>query len=295
MDRHSLQMINTGQLRAVALWSAYLLTNAAAYAAPASNWQLLRPIGGHFSVRVPKLVNQSDLPSSNGVKMRSWTIVSGANIYTVVAMYSANSDFKSLIADPANFQKRIINGFTFQERTAPRTKDSLPIRTLFHCSKNHAVMISESAPQLPSINDQFFKSIEIEENRVVPMKTINHTKSGLSFLFPSEFKSEDGYWTGQDNDNNYAVEVAPVEKMSETEQLKYMQDFADRIGTKRSNDKITKVQGCRAREFCHGNGKFMIIVAPSWSYTFACIGADDAASTIKARDGFFKSIAIKPL
>lgn len=291
MSRPPLDMMTKGRLAVGALWLAYLLNNPA-NAETASSWQLLRPIGGHFSIRVPKLVNQSDIPSSNGVKMRSWTIVSGGNIYTVLAMYSANSDFKSLIADPANFQNRVINGYTFQERTAPRTKDSLPTRTLFHSSKNHAVMISESAPQLPSVNDRFFKSIEIEDNRVMPMKKITDAKSGLSFLFPAEFKSEDGYWTGQDNDNNYAVEIAPLSKMSEPEQLRYMQDFADRIGTKRSNDKVTRVQSYRAREFCHGNGKFLVVVSPSWGYTFACIGADDSASTVKARNNFFNSIRI---
>lgn len=291
MSSQPLHSTTIGRLMIAALGSTCLLIDPA-YAETSSNWQVLRPIGGYFSVRVPKLVNQSDLPSNNGVKMRSWTIASGGNIYTVVAMYSAKSDFKFLIADPANFQNRVINGFTFQERTAPRTKDSLPTRTLFHYSKNHAVMISESAPQLPSVNDRFFKSIEIEDNRVVPMKKIIDAKSGLSFLFPAEFKSEDGYWTGQDNDNNYAVEIAPISKMSESEQLRYMQDFADRIGTKRSSDKVTRVQGYRAREFCHGNGKFLIVVSPSWGYTFACIGADDSASTVKARNNFFNSIKI---
>lgn len=275
----------------LAMLAACTVQNAA-LADEKNEWQLFRPIGGYFSVRVPKLVPQTDLPSLYGAKLRLWAIHSGDKSYRVVAMYSPNADFKDLIEDPSKFEKHTVNGVIFEGRTSPKTKEDLPTRTLFHCSKNHAVMISESAPTLPSLDDEFFQSIQIEDNRVVPMKKINDTKYKLSFLMPADCQAEDGYWTGQDTNNDYTVGIDAVTKTSESEQLAEMEEFADAFGKNRVDDKITKVQGCNAREFRHGDGKFMIIIAPPWSYTFSCIGADTSQSTLKARDDFFSNIFI---
>ncbi len=269
-----------------------------------TTWKEFWPTGGHFSVRIPHYVDAVVAPDTPNVYIRTWKIPSGNTTYKIVACYSPEIDssysdtFLNTIVDKehSTHKKISIGGFPADEIVLEKTEKHLAERRWFHASLHHSVMFCETAPDVPDANDEFFKSIKIEDNRKDPMMTIHHPESGVSFLFPVQHDGDNKkIWIGKDNDHSYLVEIDPNERReSNEEQLASLEDFANRAVKNRIKDKVKKVQGLNAREFSSGARNYLAIASPWWSYFFICNIQDGDESTIKGKDDFFNSIVINP-
>lgn len=287
------------------LSATFLFSDQMMAAGGTETWKEFRPIGGHFSVRIPEFVDTVVDPDTTNVMIRTWKIPSGSTTYKIVAFYSPEIDssysdtfLKTIVDKEHSTHKKIsIGGFPADEIVLEKTEKHLAERRWFHASLHHAVMFCETAPDVPDANDDFFKSIKIEDNRKDPMMTIHHPESGVSFLFPVQHEGDNnGLWKGKDNDHSYMVEVEHyARKQSNEEQLEALEAFANSAEKNRIKDKVKKVQGLNAREFSSGSRNYLAISSPWWSYIFLCTIQDEDEPTIKGKDDFFNSIVINPI
>lgn len=259
-------------------------------------WEVLRPVGGHFSVRLPEQVTRTDLPPIDGIELRLWDLKSSGIRYQIIAMYSEKGDFSSVHDESQKMTPIEINGSKFSQIVDQMTKNGLTRvrRRMFHASTHHAVEFAEIAPEAPKADDEFFSSIHlVEEKNSVPMKQLSDAKSGLSVLLPANYTRELNMWKGSDEDHKYIAEASPVSNLSKEEQEQELEVFAT-MAKGRTDEKKIKIQGLDAREFSIRNDKFLMIASPNWCYSFSCESGNTGTKTLKERDDFFNSIVIKP-